>query len=624
MCLIARFVCHLFVTRSIAECNVVGIWSRPTQLNTFYSNPPMSNSKPVPPFVLDLLYYLNRDQLERFSIVCRRLKNLIDRDFRSKPYRIFDQLFIRRGSYALIHNDVQWHPNRDDYSAQQFLGGQKCSIDIDDDYYSFAEMRPYFGSTTRIKETFIAVAEDFTYNPEHIAEMESIAYLWRDGKISIWNSGKYNGRIGAEDFQPILNSPTILKCRELHMNNAHFSFKDFIILYTVNTIDINYYNKKTDPDYWPDFLVQPGVKPVIVLRKLHRESIINVLDQLSNAFSSAVSPNAFKIVFKEVYEPLTEFREMNYRSREKLQLKKVYFGKHYELVRCSLPLFTFDVLYSLNRDQLERFSIVCRPLKNFIDRYFHSKPYRIFDRLYIRGGSYALEHNGVQWHPNQNGYRVRQFLAGQKSNIDADVYYSFAEMRPYLGPTVRIKWTLIYVAGDSTYNPEHIEEMESISYLWRDGDIYICLDNKYSNRLGAEDFQPILNSPTILQCEFLHMDNAHFSFKDYKVLYTVQCIEINYRNEEIDPIHWSQFLEQSGAKPVVILCQLQRENVNKMLEQFTKAFSSAVLPNAFKIVFAENDEELTEFRETNYRSREKLQLKNLNIHKAYVLERYRF
>ncbi|KAI1693459.1 hypothetical protein DdX_20645 [Ditylenchus destructor] len=53
---------------------------------------PMSCSKPLPPFVCDSLYYLNRDQLERFTIVCLPLKNFIERYLHSKPYRVFDQL----------------------------------------------------------------------------------------------------------------------------------------------------------------------------------------------------------------------------------------------------------------------------------------------------------------------------------------------------------------------------------------------------------------------------------------------------------------------------------------------------------------------------------------------------
>ncbi|KAI1694288.1 hypothetical protein Ddc_22211 [Ditylenchus destructor] len=85
---------------------------------------------------------------------------------------------------------------------------------------------------------------------------------------------------------------------------------------------------------------------------------------------------------------------------------------------------------------------------------------------------YSLEHKGVRWHPNRDDYSVQQFLDGQKCNYGNEFYYSFAEMRPYLDPTVRIKSTWMFVDEDFAYNPEHIAEMESISHLWRDGEIY--------------------------------------------------------------------------------------------------------------------------------------------------------
>ncbi|KAI1698930.1 hypothetical protein DdX_17619 [Ditylenchus destructor] len=46
-------------------------------------------------------------------------------------------------------------------------------------------------------------------------------------------------------------------------------------------------------------------------------------------------------------------------------------------------------------------------------------------------------------------------------------YYSFAEVRPYLGPALRIKGTYIFIAGRISYNSGHIEEMESIISLAR-------------------------------------------------------------------------------------------------------------------------------------------------------------
>ncbi|KAI1700413.1 hypothetical protein Ddc_18095 [Ditylenchus destructor] len=287
----------------------------------------MSLSKPLPPFTYDLLRFLNRDQLDRFAIVCRSLKNLIERYFQSKPCRVFDRLWIHGELCALVHKNVQWHPNRDGYSVQQFLDGQECSIDEsngpgnDRTLYSFAEMHPYLGLPVRIKTTCIFVDGESTYNPEHIAEMESMSYLWRDHCLIIGKDDE--SRIVAEDFQLILNSPTILQCRILTMYDAYFSFKDYKVLNTVNVFEI-YYDGADDIglNHWQQFLEQPGAKPVVALSGLRREIIDNALDRLKQAFSSAVSPNAYKIAFVRVNEPLTEFGETNKNSGEVLELKR--------------------------------------------------------------------------------------------------------------------------------------------------------------------------------------------------------------------------------------------------------------------------------------------------------------
>ncbi|KAI1690518.1 hypothetical protein Ddc_24883 [Ditylenchus destructor] len=207
-------------------------------------------------------------------------------------------------------------------------------------------------------------------------------------------------------------------------------------------------------------------------------------------------------------------------------------------------------------------------------------------------------------------------------------------MRPYLGPTVRVKKTTIYAAirRKSIKKRKSVAEMESISYLWRDHKICIRHVDKSDSRIDDKDFQLILYSATILQCQTLRINNAHFSFKDYKILYGMKVIEIRHTNkEEIDLWHqyWQQFLEQPGVKPVVVFDDLRRENIITLLDQLSKDFSSAVSPNTFKIVFAQNDKPLTQFRETNSMSGEILELKKLPVEyqnqcfdkRSYTLER---
>ncbi|KAI1710949.1 hypothetical protein Ddc_13147 [Ditylenchus destructor] len=292
----------------------------------------MSCSKPSPPFNFDVLYYLNRDQLERFSIVCRPMKNFVEKYFQSKPYRVFDDLWIRGGKCALRHNFVQWRPNREDYSVQQFLDTQKCSIDESKDkygiyaYYSFAEMRPYLSPTVRIKNTVLFTAGDSFYSPEHIAEIESMTHLWRDGSICILTDGDDSLK-GAEGFQPFLDSPTILKCARLELPKPNFPYKDYKVLYSAKVIESCYgdeENSPINPDYWPEFLEQPGIKPIVVFQFFGRGNIDCLLDRLKEAFSSATLPNAFRIVFLLMYydDPLIVFQATNETSGEKLELKK--------------------------------------------------------------------------------------------------------------------------------------------------------------------------------------------------------------------------------------------------------------------------------------------------------------
>ncbi|KAI1695661.1 hypothetical protein Ddc_21106 [Ditylenchus destructor] len=114
-------------------------------------------------------------------------------------------------------------------------------------------------------------------------------------------------------------------------------------------------------------------------------------------------------------------------------------------------------------------------------------------------------------------------------------------MRPYLGLNVRVNLTFIYIAKDSTYNKKHIAEMESIAHLWRDADISIEHVKYVYSRAVANNFKFILNSPTILQCRDLSMNNAYFPFKDYKVLYAVKVIIIDYDDGEVDCIHARHF-----------------------------------------------------------------------------------
>ncbi|KAI1699363.1 hypothetical protein Ddc_18607 [Ditylenchus destructor] len=105
--------------------------------------------------------------------------------------------------------------------------------------------------------------------------------------------------------------------------------KDYNVLYTVEILELYYYEDDIHPNHWPDFLKQPGNKPIVDFYIFFRDDTKNLLARLKKYFSSADVPNAFKIVFalyvadnENEYEHLTEFRDTNTTSGEILELKK--------------------------------------------------------------------------------------------------------------------------------------------------------------------------------------------------------------------------------------------------------------------------------------------------------------
>ncbi|KAI1696135.1 hypothetical protein DdX_19200 [Ditylenchus destructor] len=285
----------------------------------------MSCSKFLSHSALDVLCYLNRDEMERCHIVCRLLKHFVEGYFHSKPYRIFDWLHVSGGRYMLRHKGLYWYPYRDDYNIVLFLekrehlstgyvkGRKRQRLTHLPFDYSFAEMSPYLGPTVRINEILLSINAGTTYPPAHIAEMESIAYLWQNGKISLNNSGVND--------QPILKSPTILHCRQLKLMHTQFHMGEFSVFFTPKILHLR--PTYLDVTYVLEFLGQIRIKPSVVLEFVGLDRINTIIERLSKVFHSAVLPNAFTLILiQPVYQPLAIFNKRNKNSGESLELKE--------------------------------------------------------------------------------------------------------------------------------------------------------------------------------------------------------------------------------------------------------------------------------------------------------------
>ncbi|KAI1729835.1 hypothetical protein Ddc_02500 [Ditylenchus destructor] len=326
-----------------------------------------------------------------------------------------------------------------------------------------------------------------------------------------------------------------------------------------------------------------------------------------------------------------------------------------------LPELIFDFLRYLNRDDLDRLTLVCRLLNSFIERYFHLTPYRIFETLQIINGKYRLFNRIPKnkwtpfstiavWHPNRDDYTVKQFLASEAlspRNISLSESYSYAEMSPYLGPNIRLRYTLLHVSS-MTSSSEIVSELESLSHVWSQHKLHLYKSGPepiFDDDMiwNADEWLPLLKSPTdLLQCQYLRLDFGDFPLKDYEVLYTVKLITIGrgYRQEHVK--YWVQFLEKEGVKPLLVLPYIYDYCVDRayfdfnVVDYFFQAFSNATSPASFMVEFELSTElglqGLDERREKNFFTKEILELKKGSMecigpfyHRNevyYTLERY--
>ncbi|KAI1715830.1 hypothetical protein Ddc_10901 [Ditylenchus destructor] len=298
----------------------------------------MAYSKFAQDSLLEMLNFYSRDQLEHHSVTSRQLYRLIELNFPSKPYRIFDafHIFCDESEYSLMHKCVRWNPNIEDYNAQQFSDGKKCNqqdLSLESTHYSLSEMRLYLGRSVRIKKTFLFIREEINLKTEIIAELQTIAHLWSDQEFVIApKSGRYFTDAMIQRIQSITNSERIFQARELTIYNPHLSFKDYSMLNSAKILKVICFSPcKSSADIL-HLLEKPGAKPQLVLcygswsteEQFKQASLLIKL--IFQSFSSASTISAFRLIimyFKHNNKSIKEFRVENRITSEVLQLRNI-------------------------------------------------------------------------------------------------------------------------------------------------------------------------------------------------------------------------------------------------------------------------------------------------------------
>ncbi|KAI1707841.1 hypothetical protein Ddc_14606 [Ditylenchus destructor] len=252
-----------------------------------------------------------------------------------------------------------------------------------------------------------------------------------------------------------------------------------------------------------------------------------------------------------------------------------------------------ETLNFCSRDNLERLAIASHKLNQLTLRHFPSNPYRVFDELDISYGNsdkfYSLRHHSASldskpWDSNRSRY-------------------SFIEIQPYLGPTVRVENVSILIEEEN--NGDRIliltHEMESLSHLWYGA--RLNLDARGVRPFGNELtplISPILHSRTIFQFRELYMHDCEFNPRHYPLLYSLKVIGFIYARPFANGYNLLNFLHKPGDKPIVVLGFARQ--FSPLMDLISEAFSRATSPCSFKIVFTyigTSDFNEIEFSKTN-------------------------
>ncbi|KAI1691356.1 hypothetical protein DdX_21935 [Ditylenchus destructor] len=289
-----------------------------------------------------------------------------------------------------------------------------------------------------------------------------------------------------------------------------------------------------------------------------------------------------------------------------------------------------EMLCYCSRDQLERHSIISWQLKCLIAQNFRSKPYRVFDRLDITCDdneySYTLHHQRTQWHPNQTEYTAQHFLDGNKCKQQVNALCPLPEMRPYLGESVRVKTAVLVVKEEAGLNRKLAAEIETVAHIWSDQELVILPITRYFTEayrikpyITDALIQQIANSGRIFQVRQLMISNPDFSFKDYSELYSAKILIVVYFLPFKCPENLLDFLQEPGAKPLVVLCfdfWKALTEASLFIDRIAQSFSSASTSSNFRLIIKYNNRDgsklLNKFCIENRTTNEVLQLKNID------------
>ncbi|KAI1700210.1 hypothetical protein Ddc_18180 [Ditylenchus destructor] len=144
--------------------------------------------------LVNVLEYLDRENLEKLSIVTRQFENVIRTEFPKHPFRVFAKLRIstdkngeiRLGMYnkGVTFNITSSPTPEANIALFKGLIERNGPLYCTTCNYSLRAMLPFMGKSVRFRKTIIEL-NGTLINQQSITAMENFAHLWTGGTLKI-------------------------------------------------------------------------------------------------------------------------------------------------------------------------------------------------------------------------------------------------------------------------------------------------------------------------------------------------------------------------------------------------------------------------------------------------------
>ncbi|KAI1714462.1 hypothetical protein DdX_08557 [Ditylenchus destructor] len=201
-------------------------------------------------YLLDILKFVNRNDLERIQVTNRMLNDIVNRDFATYPLRVMPEtmayvqienndlvISIQKNDRCFVPLARQWKccncrqacKNFYPVSVMRPFGfrmsnkrskprAQQCNHcnckQSYDHFYPVNVMRPFLCKNIRFKFMSISIKNDDDTTANHIATLESISHIWAAKILYIHDREDLISNSWTKNL--LLRSSSVLQCRILH------------------------------------------------------------------------------------------------------------------------------------------------------------------------------------------------------------------------------------------------------------------------------------------------------------------------------------------------------------------------------------------------------------------------